>query len=437
MNRIRFRLFGVPVVVEPFFFLLIGLIGLQDDLGALLAWIGIASASVLLHEGGHAIAYRAFGFAPSIRLHGFGGLTSASVGEDFQQRFVRRMVVAAAGPAIGLVIGIPAFVAWRNGSAALPEHILVDLWWANLGWGVLNLLPIQPLDGGKIFGAFADSIFRRHGPAVTAVVSLVAGGAIALWAFAIGELFIGLLAAFLGLQSLRPLTAGREQDAAARLAEGYRALNASDLATARAVAEEVQAMPRSGRAKIGARELLAWTELLQGRPEQAATLAGKPLPGFQPNPYLLACIDVASGRTVAGIERLAGTSWQHLPTAQIVTVLANGRATGEALERMAQIGDPARRSRALMTLPLLATLTNRHELAASLGAAAFAHLPDPFLAYNTACALSRGGRTTEALEWLVRAIDAGFDQLAMLDEDEDLANARDDPGFARVRARLV
>jgi beta-lactamase regulating signal transducer with metallopeptidase domain/tetratricopeptide (TPR) repeat protein len=52
--------------------------------------------------------------------------------------------------------------------------------------------------------------------------------------------------------------------------------------------------------------------------------------------------------------------------------------------------------------------------------------------YNEACALSRGNQTRAALDMLQKALDAGFDQPALFDKDDDLDNVRGDPRFAQI-----
>lgn len=57
-------------------------------------------------------------------------------------------------------------------------------------------------------------------------------------------------------------------------------------------------------------------------------------------------------------------------------------------------------------------------------------LPEDVLArYNLACSLARVGRHEEALDALARAILLGYDDLAHMEADPDLASLRDHPDF--------
>jgi hypothetical protein len=60
----------------------------------------------------------------------------------------------------------------------------------------------------------------------------------------------------------------------------------------------------------------------------------------------------------------------------------------------------------------------------------------PNILYNAACAASLAGQKEEGLLWLERAADAGWDNAPHLTRDPDLATLREDPGFARVAAKV-
>lgn len=57
---------------------------------------------------------------------------------------------------------------------------------------------------------------------------------------------------------------------------------------------------------------------------------------------------------------------------------------------------------------------------------------NPAVLYNLACTLSQSGKKTAALKYLGQAVDKGFNQLALMKTDQDLAAIRDEPGFAEI-----
>ncbi len=180
----HFRVLGFPVRVSPSFLILIAILGIGGgtDPVALAMWIAIAFLSILLHELGHAIAARAFGRAPSIEFHALGGLTHLGSGPPITP--ARDLVISLAGPAVSLAIGGAAFAYAASSHApaegSFLELALDDVLYANLGWGLFNLCPILPLDGGHAFRAVLTLLRRRDPELIARIVSLVALTALAV-----------------------------------------------------------------------------------------------------------------------------------------------------------------------------------------------------------------------------------------------------------------
>ena len=102
---LRFRFLGFPVRVHPWFWIATlllngdGLLRLGPEY--LLIWIVVVFVSILVHELGHALAFRRFGADADIVLYAFGGLaipTNSIAGRG------RRILVSLAGPIAGFVL---------------------------------------------------------------------------------------------------------------------------------------------------------------------------------------------------------------------------------------------------------------------------------------------------------------------------------------------
>jgi Zn-dependent protease len=173
--EIQFRLFGIPIHVSAFFLLTAVILGQQGGARTpvlMAAWIVTMFAGVLLHELGHALTAKAFGQAPAVSLHGLGGVTvwqpRAGIGPG------KRAVITLAGPMVGLVIGFPALLL----GAFLPEgsmasRIVMFVWEVNLVWAIFNLLPMIPLDGGRIMAAVLELLFGKGSLRAAYVLSIV------------------------------------------------------------------------------------------------------------------------------------------------------------------------------------------------------------------------------------------------------------------------
>jgi stage IV sporulation protein FB len=212
---LRFRLLGIPVRIHPMFWLIMALLGWRDhDLASVVLWVACALVSILVHEFGHGLMSKAYDCSPSIVLWGLGGLCY-SQGE--RQTPLQRLAVILAGPGAGFILfgvvllittllfqispaehlqsiqsllGISHFPGSVVGKfaegvhsenagrfLALAYHNLIFI---NLMWGLLNLLPLWPLDGGQATQILLTFVDRSRGPRWGHVVSLLVAGGLAI-----------------------------------------------------------------------------------------------------------------------------------------------------------------------------------------------------------------------------------------------------------------
>ena len=128
----------------------------------------------------------------------------------------QQIFVSAAGPAVGIAIGGGVLVLWLSGvlAGAPPQvlRVVEFIVWVNLGWAVLNLLPILPMDGGHIAASLAEMVAGRNGRVAARVLSIVLTVLIGLWALATMQLWILILCAlftYVNVQALRAEAAAR------------------------------------------------------------------------------------------------------------------------------------------------------------------------------------------------------------------------------------
>ncbi len=185
---LTFRLWGIPVTIHPISWVMLLIIGgglgvnSGQELAAVLLFVIAGMLCLLVHELGHALAGRKLtGSVPLIIIAGMGGNT-------YTPRLPRTragyFMLVLAGPLASLLLGLlgGAFFGLQIGHVAegilfsllyplpiqmspeliLPVHesgmghlqliFYLQLFSVCVWWTIFNLLPIYPLDGGKLLG---------------------------------------------------------------------------------------------------------------------------------------------------------------------------------------------------------------------------------------------------------------------------------------------
>ena len=235
---LRFNLAGFPVRVHPLFWLIAVLLGYSSgDILQILIWVLVVFVSILVHELGHALAFRRYGQSSQIILHFAGGLTvpeSTLWGNRWANVALgpnQNIFISLAGPGAGfLFAGLMIAVVFLVGGTVLPTRLLgfipvpgfamlpfggdllslfvTELLWVNIFWGVFNLMPVYPLDGGSVTRNVLLQADPVDGVRKSLWVSVIAGALIALIAFFfLRSLYMAILFGFLAFQSYQSLQA--------------------------------------------------------------------------------------------------------------------------------------------------------------------------------------------------------------------------------------
>jgi len=236
----------------------------------------------------------AFGLEPRIDLHGMGGTTSWATPRDLGA--ARRIAISVAGPAAGFVLAAIVYWGWdfappAFSAAPLGRFVREELWFVNFWWGVMNLLPMLPLDGGNVTVQLLNWLTGGKGERPARIISIAVAG-LAVPAAAWFQNFWGaILAVSFALSNWRGLKdlSAREHDAPMHdaLKVAYEALEAKDSARVLELARPVALGSRTAPVRAEALQLLAFGFLLDGRVAEAdAAIASLPK-GYSPHPSLV------------------------------------------------------------------------------------------------------------------------------------------------------
>jgi Zn-dependent protease len=237
---LHFRLFGIPVRVHPFFWIVTLLLGMGDpEPVRVLIWVAVVFVSILVHEFGHAFTQRYFRGHPWVTLYGFGGLALCN---DCDRSPRAQLLISFAGPLAGFLFagvvialvaasgrvigfGLPnrvspesldvnsiivqpmaVFEAYFEPFGSTPLNALIAcMLQVNILWGLINLLPIYPLDGGQIARELFTLGNARNGIIQSLQLSAGAAALVAVYALSQKEIYLCLMFGLLAYGSFQTL----------------------------------------------------------------------------------------------------------------------------------------------------------------------------------------------------------------------------------------
>lgn len=245
---VHFAIAGIPVRVHPLFWLVSLVLGAGSFANPnppkeVLMWVCVVFVSIVIHELGHAFAFRHFRQPSRIVLYSFGGLAipdDRNAYGGYESSYYRedrgpgaKMLIALAGPLAGFAFAALILLAIRLSGRAVSIRfdrsflfpfrfegfdsrnlnlLIIDLLFVNVFWGLINLLPVFPLDGGQVARELLMKFNPHEGLRQSVLLSIFAAGGVALWALLrvddkILAFFFGYLA-YVSYQMLQQLSGG-------------------------------------------------------------------------------------------------------------------------------------------------------------------------------------------------------------------------------------
>jgi len=457
-GRPHLRIGSIPVHVEWPFFLIAALLGgnlIQawpgNRLVFLAIWIAIVFVSILVHELGHAVAYRLDAQHPQITITAFWGLTH---GQRDLPKWRSVMVSLSGVIAAIVVLAIPARLLYE-GNVLFPAYskwnfVVYEVWYINLWWSVANLLPLLPLDGGQVTRTLWGLRTARF-------ASLASGAVVTIWLFVAGHTFAAIFIAMLALMNLAEamqegyIGSGRGLAVGGGGGRDYGAYEPP--APRKTEKPKKKRRSKRGRADLHvvppppprpvARpvdpdrlEAAAWDALRLGDAVEAESLLLEATGRGGVSPHLSASIAAAQGRGEEA-ERLftqAFTVSATPPNLVVARVIADAHIAVPLADRLLAAGEVD----AAAQLQNHLHFTGAYREAALVGERLVAdgRRSPAQSSYEVACSWAKAGDAQAGLSWLRRAVEAGFRAPRLIENEDDLATVRALPGYAELARSL-
>lgn len=438
------KIFGIPVKVELSFLFIVVLLAssrLREPV-LLVEWVAVVFVSVLVHEFGHALVCRAFGLAPEIQLYGMGGLTSWA--NDKPITPPRNIAISLAGPGAGFLFGALVYLA----GSLFPEtqfgrSLYADLLRVNFFYGVFNLLPVLPMDGGQVVNSLEEWVTKRPVTIIAPAFSLLVAVGLALLALATGwilaALLMGWFAFINGAALYRQFQYYRDRRLRGPLDEAQAAFARRDGAAVVRAAQELLPAAASTDAKREAQQLLVQGLVLEGDWARAQEELARLQAVYGPEAMVQALMSFRTEewpRALPLLEQAYQSSLKPELGMMYTYALILAQRFAEAFPLIAEPRLDEYANGLYALLQQTALQAGAYDVSIAAGQQALTRGASPHIAYNVACAHAQAGRLDEAMSWLERAAAAGYDDVKTLATDPNLEPLRDQPEFARLYSQL-
>lgn len=205
---ITFSIFNIPVRVLPWFWITLALIGgvlgadTKEALFNILLFLIAGFISILVHELGHALTAKGYGKRVEIVLQAFGGYAAYSGGAPLSRP--QTFLITAAGPAIQILLGVVvlAFARQFDGMSPQAAYFLRILYGISFIWAILNLIPVLPLDGGRLM----ESLLGPQRIRLTLQISIAVAVGVALLSLLLTKsILLPIFMGMMGYESYKAL----------------------------------------------------------------------------------------------------------------------------------------------------------------------------------------------------------------------------------------
>jgi hypothetical protein len=236
------------------------------------------------------------------------------------------VAISLAGPAVHIAAGVAVLVAMGvdplDRDSVVTSEAAHAIWWAGPVIGLLNLIPVLPLDGGNVVATVVDAVVPGRGRRIVLYLSLTATIALLVsTAFVEATRGLTVFVGFLLIVQLTSVFDDRRERATSPFDDAAAAMRAGR--EAKAVRILTRGLTRPSQDRVVPAEMSASPDDALAR---AVAALPRPLPHGEPwNEYLLATLLIRWGLPHEAAA-YAAEGYHTQPTALAATAVA--RAAG-------------------------------------------------------------------------------------------------------------
>jgi stage IV sporulation protein FB len=202
---LQFTFLQIPVYIQPAFWLFaIFFTGFYRDPSMQSLIVGVVLfISLMVHEYGHALTAKYFGANPTVTLEAFGGKAEYN---GFRIKKWQDFVITMNGPLFESMLILISYTLLKQGFFLDSYYIRYFLYVTmkiNILWCTLNLLPIAPLDGGRMAASILETLFKFQGYKISLLLGMATAVIGAPLLYLKGYFFFAVLLLIFGFQHIQ------------------------------------------------------------------------------------------------------------------------------------------------------------------------------------------------------------------------------------------
>lgn len=413
--------------------------GAHHTTAVLLTWIVALTFIAVASTWAMAFVARRFGADAQVDLTYLGGMVRSTGDAELT---VRQWTLAhLASPAVGVALGAVAFAVGAATTASVAHTIASEFTWVAIAYTASTLLPMPDLIGGQLvrFAAWALFPYQTNRIiAVVAVLGLVAWLVVGTWFECWPMLIFVMLYLWVRDPSLRGFYRDLHDERLSHLRIQFRdAANSDDMARTESLGLRLIRELASDEQRAFVIRCMVHRYNETGRLDVAQALFDSVPEGSSIEAGTRGFVLARLGRFAEAVPYFRRAFAENVRDEEIrgylIRALTRSGQHDEALE-LAYAGAEDTPGRLRLEAALF--YAGRFSAALELSEQLWNQTHEASRAYNAACSASRLGEHDYALIWLERAVADGYDDLAHLESDDDLAAIAERPEFAVLKQRI-